>query len=136
MLLAICGCGDSSIEKAYNRITDDASKGNWDKVYDSFSTKSQGQLDENLKMLVDFLTVFSEEGDADAERIQNMSGKELFVDMFADVSADESPVLFGEVISKQVNGNSAIVRVRQNGKVEEFEMVKEGGKWKLHFEME
>ena len=136
MLLAICGCGDSSIEKAYNRITDDASKGNWDKVYDSFSTKSQGQLDENLKMLVDFLTVFSEEGDADTERIQNMSGKELFVDMFADVSADESPVLFGEVISKQVNGNSAIVRVRQNGKVEEFEMVKEGGKWKLHFEME
>ena len=134
-LLLLTGCGQSP-EKAYQDIANDAGKGNWEKVYDSFSLKSQGQLDMSLKMMAGMAAAFSEEGDADAERIQNMSGKEVFVLMMEGEESDGGPVLIGEVISTEIDGDRATLRIQQDENEEEMQLVKENGKWKLLLEMD
>jgi len=135
ILITLCNCGSQSPENAYKSIVDEANKGNYEKVYESFTAKSQGQLDMSLKMVVGMVAAFADEGDADAERLKNLSGKELFVAMCSDEDKGESPVALGEMISTKINGDFATLRVREDGEEKEVQMVKENGQWKLHFEV-
>ena len=136
LVIGLCGCGSKSPEKAYKNIATDVAAGNWDKVYDAFSAKSQGQLDMSLKMMAGLAAAFSEEDDKAAERIENMSGKELFVAMVSEKESDASPVSVGDIVDSRIDGEQATLRVRNGDDESEVQMVKENGAWKLHFEME
>lgn len=129
ILITLCSCGGGP-EKEYNRITTNVSKGDWGKVYDSLSAKTQAKIDMLVKMALAFQ---SQKVDED------ISGKELFVNLMAkDESGrkDMEKILGGEeVISTEIEGDTATLLVLKGGEQEKIKMIKENNKWKLVADM-
>jgi hypothetical protein len=64
-----------------------------------------------------------------------LEGKEIFISMMESNDPTENPVTIGEVISEEVDGDKATLRISRDGEESDIQLVKENGKWKISLEL-
>ena len=128
----LCGCGSNTPTEAYNKVAKHVENREWDKFYDCFSQKSQGQLDITLKMLMGLESGFSQDAKKD---IEGKTGKEFFVALMSTKEASDGLVALGKVRKEKIEGDTVVLTVKSEDGEEDVNMVRENGEWKLYFSM-
>lgn len=138
--LAVCGCVLALMAgcakgpaAAYKELTTKVEKQDWAGVYDSFSAKSQGQMDMAMEMVAGMSATFAEGEDAKAaQKLTELKGKELFVAVMSMGDDSVTPLALGEVTKEDIQNDMATLTVKtKKGKEESVKMVKENKQWKL-----
>lgn len=115
-LLTSCGKNSQSPENAYYNIMINQDAG---KIYDSLSSEAKVTMTGLMAMMKAF--------DTDGE-YKGLEGKNLFIKMF-----DDFPALSSEsILSSEIN-EDGLVTIYVDDKKQDYQMIKEDGKWKLFF---
>ncbi|HOJ49239.1 MAG TPA: DUF4878 domain-containing protein [Spirochaetota bacterium] len=119
--------------------------GNGGDFYDSLSKQSADNMEKMFKGMFTFVLQMSKNsGKSDEEtkkmeELNNYSGREFFVKLFAqpDVakSMKEKSGKF-EIIDSKIDGDKATVKTKTNDQEEDIEVIKENGYWKVNLNFE
>lgn len=134
--LLVSGCAKKP-SAAFQEIAAKAEKKDWAGLYDAMSSKSQGQMDMAMAMMVGLGSALAEGDNAKkAKELSALKGRELFARiMQEEAKPGQLPVALGEVVKQQVSGEKATLTVKGKGaKESQVEMVRENGEWKLVME--